>query len=297
MSFPLVKNSNDTKAGPSASIWAPFNTADFIRNPELGYHVFDDFIGGAGPYLSFEETNSTVVGLADFLGGAARIATSTTDDNTGSIYLGGVLGGAGGTVASDAAAGGSGFVISSTAANQAMLGFECRVRISSVTATRADLFFGLADPNNLDVTQTPVTGAGVIVDESALGFFRPTGTPADFDFIYNEASQIQADFAQDILAGNTGGNTTVLAADTWIKLGFVFDPNSNLRSDGTNLDRITFYVNGEPFGGTSIIDQVDLEAATFPDDAGMVPVISGTTDGTTSINIDVDWMRCAQFRI
>ena len=47
----------------------------------------------------------------------------------------------------------------------------------------------------------------------------------------------------------------------------------------------------------SVTLEVDLEAATFPDDAGMVPVISGTTDGSTSINIDVDWMRCAQFRI
>lgn len=292
MSFPLVKRSNDTSAGPSASIWAAFNTADFIRNPELGYDVFEDFNGGFGPFLGFEDGTggSDVKQLANFLGGAIRL-NCTTDNETSSVYLGAVPDEAG--VVDAGVAGGGGFLISTTAGSEAMLAFEARIRPDVVSDTISTIFAGLTDQAGLATTAFPITADDVFADVACLGFIRPANNGDELDVAYNEASEIQNDHGEDVLAATE--NTTALVANTWVKLGFVFNPNSNRRSDGTNQDRITFYVNGEALGDP--IDAADLAVSDFPDGAGMVPCVSFTAASGTTTTVDVDWIRCAQFRV
>ncbi len=288
MSFPLVKNTSDTRRGPSPSIFAGFRDADYGRDPNMGVCAFSDFAGGSGGFSSFEDTTSTVVTLDNHPGGAVRLYSGSTDDDGVSLYYGGPPDELG------VPASGTGpFIISSTASSQYALGFEARIKIDSLTDDVAGIFVGLA-AQSICVTSPGVVAADVIADEAAIGWFRDEDNGDDMDFVYNEAGQAQND--HDLNVFSTGGGAlSAIPVNTWIKLGFLFQPNWVSRADGTNQDRIVFFINGEPYrAAAAVIDQADLEAATFPDDAGMTPVVSVGNEGTVGINVDVDWIKCCQ---
>lgn len=314
MSFPLVKRGTqaaDNSRGPSASIWAPFNTADFARTPGIGTDLFQDFVYGTYPFYLWQDgSDSTDLhGAADVSGGIVRM--SLTNDNEGAMIL--MRGQEEGIAATTALTrlvlpDQSGFLISDTAGATGMLGYEIRLRLN-YTGNEANIFCGLIQPN-IGGGITDITDASdVMVDIDYLGFEFKGATGNQIDVIYNKGGTAEFEVVTDVFdaAGAKGGgivNTTANAIASslgkWIKLGFLFDPDDNKRTDGSNKDRIHFFVNGEPMNAAhAVIDagssDPGIAATNFPDANGMVPAVVVISSGGTTITIDVDWIRVAQF--
>ena len=309
MSFPLVKRSADFSRGPSASIWAPFNTADFIRNRDLGHETWSDFLAGdTGPFIFWQGTDSTdIYGAADLFGGVVRFSSTTDNDSCGILTRGQFETTNGEVSVTLLGADGAGYLISDTAGAEGMLAFEVRYRMNSVTSGQSNIFMGLVQPDQGGAVGEIISTANAMTDIDFIGFEITEAQPTTIDVIYNlGGGGGETTVTNDVFGSTTGGitgttaNTLTSTLGKWTKLGFLFNPNATRRTDGTNQDRITFFVNGEPLNGSANIVDAGSTApgiahSGFPDGRGMVPVVRlMSADGTTT-TFDVDWIRCAQF--
>jgi len=158
-----------------------------------------------------------------------------------------------------------------------------------------------------------VVDAGPLLERShaaaaGLGFESKAATPTTWDVIYNLGGATEFEVITDVYSTsskpggivNTTNNTLSSSLGKWIKLGFLFDPNATKKTDGTNSDRIKFFVNGEPCNpATAIINDGSsdpgIASSNFPDGRGMFPSVVLMNSGGGDANMDVDWIRCAQF--
>lgn len=310
MSFPLVKRSADFSRGPSASIWAPFNTADFIRNRDLGFEMWTDFITDTGPFYLWQDgTDSTDFhGATDLYGGIVRCSSTTDNDACQILTIGQVEF----TAATTALvrlnhADGSGFMITDTAGAEGMMAYEIRLR-QNYTGSNANVFVGLTQGNIGGAVGDIMSIADAMIDIDFLGFESKAASPTTWDVIYRLGGASEFEVITDVYSTTskpggivgTTNNTLVSSLGKWIKLGFLFDPNATTKTDGTNADRIKFFVNGEPCNpATAIIDagssDPGIAASNFPDGRGMFPSVVLMNSGGGDANMDVDWIRCAQF--
>ena len=145
-----------------------------------------------------------------------------------------------------------------------------------------------------------------MTDIDYLGFEIPTATNTTIDVVYRKGGGSKVTVTNDVFGSTTGAilnttaNTLTSSLGKWTKLGFLFDPDDNSRTDGTNQDRVKFFVNGEPLlAGANIVDagssDPGIASSNFPDQNGMLPCIVLMKTGSTNMTLDVDWMRCAQF--
>jgi hypothetical protein len=100
------------------------------------------------------------------------------------------------------------------------------------------------------------------------------------DFIYKKAGQTlqtKISVAQQI------------TADTWYKLGFVYDPNA------PEAKRITVFVDGVDEG--TYVTATNIATATFPDDEELQPLFGVKNSSGAVTRIDLDWYRAYQCRV
>jgi hypothetical protein len=323
----------DTNRGPSQSIWDTPEILEFIQNPAKGYHFWDDFTGFPDFALFNGERQ---IGQWDcWVGNNAGATIGTGADTTNLPLEGGVIGITGGTTAIDVtmAGGVPGFRLISPATGFAFgtkLWFETRIAVSTLTTANLDLFVGLMDAGwsgthitsaaseVFSSTNTLKTAAGM---GGCLGFWkRATSNPTDIAVAYNvnngtvqlpgTTSTLQKLLTNSLLTGYTSGLTAmtstsgVAAANTFVKLGFIFDPtNTAPRAAATSAvttnqtagtvynQRIQFFVNGVPLPW--FLTTSDIQASTFSS-SWMVPVIGYRSGGTGTGIAYCDWVRCAQ---
>ena len=103
------------------------------------------------------------------------------------------------------------------------------------------------------------------------------GDAADFVYKAEGQSQTVALAAAD-----------VPVADTYAKLGFVYDP------DAPAANRITIYVDG--VRQSTYVTATNIAAITFPDAEPMAMVMCAKTGETAAVLCQMDWWRCAQLR-
>jgi hypothetical protein len=215
----------EIKFDPTVGIYRVEDFANFgVVRPvasNIGYYV-----GKAGPYVSFEDTGNAIVQDPTALGRLKITVDSDNDETNLQSNSGvGVLG-----------------KISTTAPRK--LWFETRIATAQI-ATQ-NLFVGLMEEGVGGVTGA-ISDAGVIADKDYIGFQVAEGAASTVTFTYRKAGQT----AQTPIS-----SLHTLAADTFVNLGFVYEPGIN------PAQRIRVYVNGVRQG--TYVTQAQVAAATFP---------------------------------
>ena len=257
-------NTINTGEGLSPFLWKNFPIEDVRNNRNLGFfrHVeFDevpDVAAGSmanyGPLKGFASTGGSAAD-AGIIGGA-KVLSSDGDNEGASIQMGGT---------SIQIAQGKGRAV-----------FEARIKTSTITDTKHGFIIGLAEALTLSAT-VPITALGAISDNNIVGFMRLEGDGDQLDTVYKcdgvAAVTVQADAL-----------TTALVADTWVKVGFEFNPNDN---------SLTFYVNGVALATTKTIPSA--AGTDFPNDVLLAPVFAVlNATGTTPGNSTIDWWAYGQ---
>lgn len=273
MSSSVLHGSDINGRGLSGSLWKGVPILEANVNPSAGKFLFDDFLsfGGtvtsnvgtysskAGGYYSYEDTGGSITQLATEVDGVIRLTTDTSDNDE--VWL--QSGTATSVFGKFASSGGKKLV------------FETRVRPISIT-TRNN-YIGFAEEGF--AVADAITDAGAMVTtKDFLGFRSLEGDAADYDTVFQKASQTTQVIKDDALTA---------VASTWYKLGFVFDPNANNTSQ-----LLRYYVDGVLIAGT--VTSAILSAATFPDGEEMAPVWGVKNGTTTAVALDVDWWAAWQ---
>jgi len=317
----------NTERGPSEFIWeAPGSPnawiEDFLQDPRLGMHFFDDFlnIGGfpaaataaslsIGNWSLYAGSNAGPLVDASIVGGAIQFVPSSGTVSTGASNT---------QVTLNSQIGAYQFITNSSgnSALQGRLAFECRVALTSVTSGQRDAFIGLADvgapsSNNPFTVVSAGSSQMLTTTRNLIGFYNAdSGRGQDWAFVFQLAST-----APVFSTGLTSLVSTVLGsaigAGTYYKLGFVFDPfapTQQITTAGTGQTAgntakamLKVFVNGVQ-AATFLTQKDNILTASFPTGI-MGPIISfanvsnsGTSNSATNLAglMNVDWVRVAQ---
>jgi len=261
-----------THRGPSPAIWADCPVKDILEDPGKGMYFFDDFTGPNGlitsptteaalvgiPYIGFGSSGATIT-FSNELGGAI-VLTEATDNEA--VYL---------------KSKGGAFQIS---ANLGKLWFEARVKVNAITDDQIGFILGLMDDTAMTVV-VPLSTAGPPIFATTSDFVGFWGREQD-------AGAVGSTYKAGGVAG-AGGLVVEAAihqfvADTYVKLGMVFDPNRN--------NRLYFYVNNEEQAEYKTVP--DNTGTDFPADIRLAPMVGMRLGATTSSLLTMDWWRCCQ---
>ena len=272
---------SDNGRNVSQSIWGDFPSArTLMEDPPKAFHFFDDFYypydedASDTFYHKYIDTSNTIRGLATsttVYGGVVRLLTDATDND------GPVLHYRGGPTAS---VGSCPIIIGNTVGAAFKTYYECRFKKSSITDNQCAIFLGLGHMTTMAADNGLLTDdTGDIVDSvSAIGFRVLHDNGEELDFAWQDSAQT----APVELA-----NIATLVADTWTKVGFVYDP---LEVDAR---KIKLFVNGVPYTG-AYVTTTQMDAATFPENDALTPVFGSKNGEATATNFDIDWVRVGQ---
>jgi hypothetical protein len=274
MSKLMVKGSTgeSSRRGPSANIWADCPWMHIINDPNKGYQFFDDFltaydfatntaVANTGPYEIFTGNGASLAGAVNAQGGVQNFVSGASADVAAIMTLGG----------------GAPFVFGPTIAKK--LWFETRVKFSSVTTSdQVPFFIGFGEEDRSAANGIHADAGGDLGFTSTidlLGFGRFDDDGDSVSFVYQKASQT----CQDVLQ-------LAIAADTWVKLGFIYDPAE------VAARRIKVFKDGAE--QSTYVTATQMAAATFPDGEEMTLLAGVQNDSTTTNTIGVDWWRACQ---
>ena len=163
--------------------------------------------------------------------------------------------------------------------------FEARFKVSAITAAKWSIGVGLGEVGMGATDCLFVDTTGALADKNFCGFVHLQAEGADFDGAYKADGQTYQDGAT-----KTKLNALKTAvADTYFKVGFRYRAHPK---------KVEWYVDNALPGGTitpARLTAAEVDAATFPDDVFMAPII-GAKDigGDTALTISLDWWACAQ---
>ena len=166
--------------------------------------------------------------------------------------------------------------ISDTAGADFMTAFECRIKKSSITAQC--MMAGLMSPATIADGGIIDTTGGPMANKAFIGFNVLADDYDAVDFCYQGAGQTR----NDLIAGSAN-----LKADTFIKLGFIYDPAA------PPAKRITVYIDNEE--QSTYVTAAQIAAATFPDaEALTVGFATKGVAGSAALELGIDWWAFAQ---
>jgi hypothetical protein len=260
MSIIEHRGQNSTRE-PSPEIWADLDKSLHVV-PGRFVHVFEDFnifptvAAGAeaalgNGYKGFASTGGSGA-VADETGGVLTLSSDGDDESCGLAALQKCV---------------------KISRSTGKVWFECRVKSSTITDTKHAFFFGLGDTLTLSAT-VPLTAAGALADENVVGFHRPEGDGDGVDFSYK---------ADGVTAVIVNSDLATLVSDTYVKLGFVYDPQDY---------SLTAYVNGVANSTTKTIPSA--AGTDFPNDVNL-GFVAGIVNATASTpgSSSIDWYRLA----
>ncbi len=260
--------------GLSRSIWGNFPIANIQEDAGYGSFYFDDFlnfggtvtsnVGTYGPgYKSREDSSSTIKQLST-LGTLATpaegvIELATTAATSINTCLEAGYGNAG-------SMGLTGNVLP-------MFCWEARVQINLATVAGFDAFIGLGE-KGLAVTagaSSIFATADTLNQKSVLGFWSLTAAP----------TVINAGYGKNGSAATIPTVSTAAAwkAQTWTKLGIVYDPRQP-------QPVLKFYQDGVMVSSVN-----DCTVSAFPTGVVLTPYLDIQSDAATSaiVKLDADW--------
>lgn len=259
----------NTDINPSPGLWGDFPFDDILAGVTPGYARHIDFnrtklstnINAAEAYwadgLKAFGSDGATVSAVDAIGGGVTIGSD--GDNEGASF-------------------GMATYPFQISRSHKTLVFEASVKTSTITDTKHGFFLGLIDSSALSAT-VPIAAAGTLADENLVGFHRLEGDGDYVDTVYKANGVTQVTVQSD---------AQVLVADTWIKLGFKYEPQN---TNGSYI--LTFYADNLPL--TTTYQVASADGTDFPNDVrlGFVFAVlnaTASTPGTSSIR----WARIAQ---
>jgi hypothetical protein len=255
--------------GPSTSIWWDCPILDMLRDPNVGYFQQDNFlefgqVAAADLTTKYAVYADTGVILAPYkeLGGGLEVSGNDLDNDEGSIT------GQGNT--------GAPYRISDGTDEARKLWFECRLKKASIADNALALFCGLSEEGTA-VAEALVDNTGVCADKDRIGFSSVHAAGETLNAVYKKAGQTQ----QTIIAG-----IHTFVADTYVKLGFVYDPAAE------DTKKVTFFVNG--VAQTTYITAALIAAATFPDAELLALHFATKVGASAESKAQLKWWRVAQ---
>jgi hypothetical protein len=251
----------DTNRGPSPLIWGDCPWLEIeaqVAQGSGGVSFFDDFVTVPkrltnvadtavqnGPYQQFLSDGSTVLPVAGE--GGAVILNSSASNEAAIMKLGGAA--------------------FNLATGKKKLWFEARVKFGTIANDQNGVFLGLYE--NVDMTATvPIAADGTLAAEVFAGFYKFEEDGDGLDLVHSDGST----------ATTLKADATTLVADTYYKLGMVFED-----------EVITFYNNA-----TAYTDTLTVGATEYPDAATVSPVIAILGEATEATGVTMDWWRVAQ---
>ncbi len=219
------------------------------------------YVGDGVQYLSYEDTGGSIAQIATEKFGAITLVTDTTDNDENWLQPGGA--------ASVMA------MIASAAANKQKVAFECRVKVSSIADSTINWFVGMSEEGL--AAENTVADAGTLASKDLLGFWVAEADGDAIKYGYRKAGQ----------ALQTLGTAAVPVADTYVKLGFVHDPGSEVPAS----KRIKFFVNNVEL--SAYVTDTLLSASTFPDGEELQPLFGHKNGTTTACTMTMDWWAAA----
>lgn len=249
---------------PSPKIWADCPVISFLKDPSKGFHVFEDFVdSGMLPastavghrWYTYLDTNGTLT-LEDDEKGVLKIMTDEDDNDAVVLTTGHNTTGC----------------ITPADESTKKWWFEARIKCATITDGDVALFVGLAQEGQAaDTKPMADDGTHAINDIDHVGFHVAGDDGDGINFVWN-------------LSGQTAQSTAdvgTLAVDTWIRLGFSYDPIDNY---------VRCYVDGVEVKSAKFL----MSHASAPADT-LAPVISIKADGGCAVTdyLYVDWVRYA----
>jgi len=161
--------------------------------------------------------------------------------------------------------------------------FEARFKTSTVVDDVQSLFLGIMNPGGA-AADTKVDDTGVMQDADWIGFNTvhvnggTAGTNALLTFSYKATGQTVQNLITDL---------QTLVADTWYKVGFIYDPSA------IAAKRIKVFVAGAE--KTTYVTSTLVQTATFPEDVEMCPIIGTKLGAATAGTLSVDWLAFGQY--
>lgn len=251
--------SEDTDRGRSPFLWKDSHFEEIVSGANTeGLHWGDDFqdamVSGQKYTLLEADSNAAWAHLTTDGWGTKTLTLSTSDDEEGNLIYG------------DAET-----VIGDITENSGIeTYFEARFKVSSVSDNVIACYVGLGEAAMAGANmQTDDDGVLAIKDwivaRNVFTNGGTTGTETGLDFAFATASGAEVEVISD---------ADTLAADTWVKVGFVHDGKS----------KITYFVNGVANATTS-----DPSDTNFPDGEELSFIAGAKLGETTGGVFSLDW--------
>ena len=167
------------------------------------------------------------------------------------------------------------------------LAFECCIAMSAITASKWSIGVGLGEVGMGATDALFVDTTGALADKNFLGFVKLYAEAGVFDGAYKADGQTYQDGATktklNALATFTADNTV------YKKLGFRYRAHPRT---------VEWYVDGVMPGGVMApakLTSSEIDAATFPDDVFLAPIIGAKGTTAAALTINMDWWACAQY--
>lgn len=280
-----VNHQNEDTTGMSPKLWGRLSSAITQRSPDgasrlilegdsftnvIAQNSSTEIVTGQQVYHGYIDTSNTFTGVTGVNGGAIELNTDATDNDeiwmsTGAATTGPTLG-----------------AISDAAGSAFMTAFEIRCKKSSVADNVTAMFAGLAE-EGLAAADTKVDNTGVLADKDLIGFDNVHADGDAVNFVYRLAGQ---NLVTKISAVAT------LTADTFVKLGFIYDPFAQAS------ERITVYVDNSP--STTFVTASDISTSTgdaFPDGENLAFLAGHKNGAATAGILTIDWWAYAQIAV
>ena len=260
-------------APPTGGGMQAFSTAS--GNPAIG--MFDDFFEfsetkGTGGYLHVETSSGTVTQIASdgttaSTGmGICQLLTTAGDNSEAMLVYGNAL---------DAP-----FKLTGNT-----LCFEARVKLTDITTASHGFFLGLSSTLGAVTVKTITATDAIFATADFIGFQQLKAETTAVDGMYQVSGDTKVDGAV-----NTGlDSIATIGVTNFIKLGFRFNPQ--------NGGSVQWFIDGvEDLGARLRVPTIETDNAnSFPDGAFMTPNATVMNDGTTAVNLEIDWWACAQY--
>jgi len=277
MAVQSVKYAGGTQTElPSKSIWADCPIAQIHEDPCIGYGIYDNFLdfgATATAHLGLVYEGSCTMGTAAKPGGGLAVF-GTTDNEEAAIQRG------------------AGFVIAAnkTDTTAKKLWFECCVKRSVIVTDKGAFFVGLAG-EGAGIADFIADGGTDISDVDVLGFFSDPVDDVLGSHIHTITQKTGA--AYDTIVDTFA----TVVADTYVKLGFVYDPSDT--GSFSDTQRIKFYLDGveqSTYVGEDDGDQTVYcgDTTNFPGGEEMGLLLAVKNQHADDFTTTLKWWRCYQ---
>lgn len=226
-----------------------------------GYTYFNDFLAGVAGLTVYGGTGCSVTGNAQ-AGGACRISMDGTANDEASFGP------------SDASSAPYAFNLTSSLGK---LAFEIRLKKSLVSNNSLAFVAGLGAAG-LVADNTLADSTGALADTNFVGFQCLHADGDAVNFVWRKSGQT-------LVTGISG--VAALTADTYVRLGFVYDPTE------ATTKRIRVFVDGTE--NATGITSTQVSAATFPSATQLNPLVACIVgSGAAAATLDTDWLFAHQ---